>query len=224
MDGLFEVVFDGKIMPNRQIDDVKAALAQLFKSTPATIEKLFCGQPIAIKKSVDYQSALRYIGAMKEAGALARLRQMEGVAAPKPAAPTVTQWVVAPVGTALGEKPLPKIPRTIDTSHLSLAPVGAQMGEHQDFVPAQLDLAEYALAPVGSDMGEAKEYIPLPEPDLSDYSLAQVGVILGSPRTIEPVHVGDISAITIAPVGAQLDVTEKPAPPPPPSTDHLKLG
>jgi hypothetical protein len=53
MDGLFEVVFDGKTMPNRNVDDVKAALAQLFKSNPATIDKLFSGQPIAIKKSVD---------------------------------------------------------------------------------------------------------------------------------------------------------------------------
>ncbi len=224
MDGLFEVVFDGKTMPNRNVDDVKAALAQLFKTNTATIDKLFGGQPIAIKKSVDYQSALRYIAAMKEAGALARLRQMEGVVAPTAPKMTATDWVVAPAGTALGEKPLPKIPRTIDTSHLSLAPVGTQMGEHKEFVPAQVDLHDYVLAPVGSDMGEAKEYIPLPEPDLSDYSLAQVGVILGSPRQVEPVRVGDISGITIAPVGAQIDVSEKKAPPPPPKTDHLKLG
>lgn len=224
MDGLFEVVFDGKTMPNRNVDDVKAALAQLFKSSPATIEKLFSGQPIAIKKSVDYQSALRYIGAMKEAGALARLRQMEGAVAPAATAPTATSWVVAPVGTALGEKPLPKIPRTINTNHLTLAPVGEQMGEHQEFVAAQIDVHEYALAPTGADIGEAKEYIPLPEPDLSEYSLAQVGAILGAPRKIEPVEIGDISAITIAPVGAQIDVSEKKAPPPPPKTDHLKLG
>ncbi|NQD35738.1 hypothetical protein HPT27_01810 [Permianibacter sp. IMCC34836] len=224
MEGFFEVVFDGRIVPGRDLAEVKANVANLFKAKPEAIERLFSGQPVTIKKDLDYPAALRYIAALKEAGALARFKQQEG--GPSVARKASDSWSLAPVGTdLLGLRPAPPVPPPIDLSALSLAPVGADMAEHQDVVPVPVgDISSITLAEVGADIGTPRELIPLPEPDLSDLSVAEVGATLGAQRAVEPVKIGDISGITIAEVGAVLDTSEKKAPPPPPKTDHLKLG
>ena len=224
MEGFFEVVFDGRTVPGRDLAEVKANVGNLFKAKPETIERLFSGQPVTIKKDLDYPGALRYIAALKEAGALARLKQQEG--GPSVARKASDAWSLAPVGSDLaGLRPAPAIPPALDLSNYSLAPVGADMGEPEAVVPVQVgDISSITLAEVGADIGTPREVIPLPEPDLSEFSVAEVGATLGAPRRIEPVNVGDISGITIAEVGATLDTSEKKAPPPPPKTDHLKLG
>ncbi len=224
MEGFFEVVFDGRIVPGRDLAEVKANIGNLFKAKPETVERLFAGQPITVKKDLDYAGALRYIAALKEAGALARLKQQEG--GPSVARKASDSWSLAPVGTdLLGLKPAPPVPPPIDLSALSLAPVGADMAEPETVVPVPVgDISGITLAEVGADIGAPREQIPLPEPDLSALSVAEVGATLGAPRQIEPVKVGDLSAITLAEVGAVLDTRDKQAPPPPPDTSHLKLG
>lgn len=224
MEGFFEVVFDGRLVPGREPAEVKANVANLFKAKPEMVERLFSGQLVSIKKDLDYQGALRYIAALKEAGALARLKQQES--GPSVARKASDAWSLAPAGTdLLGLRPSPPSTPPIDLSSYSLAPVGADMGVPQTVVPVPVaDLSSITLAEVGADIGSPREVIPLPEPDLSALSVADVGATLGSPRVVEPVKVGDISSITVAEVGATMDTSEKKAPPPPPKTDHLKLG
>jgi len=224
MEGFFEVVFDGRLVPGRELADVKATVASLFKAKPESVERLFSGQPVTIKKDLDYQGALRYLAALKEAGALARLKQQEG--GPSTAHKASDGWSLAPAGTdLLGLRPAPPVPPKIDLSAYALAPVGADMGEPQPVEPVQVgDLSAITLAAVGADLGSPREDIALPEPDLSDLSMAEVGATLGAPRAVVPVKVGDLSGITMAEVGATLDTSKKTPPPPPPKTDHLKLG
>lgn len=224
MEGFFEVVFDGRTVPGRDVAEVKTNLGNLFKAKPETVERLFAGQPITIKKDLDYAGALRYIGALKEAGALARLKQQEG--GPSIARKASDGWSLAPAGTdLLGLKPAPPVPPPVDLSGYSLAPVGAQMGEPQEVEAVVVgDLSAITLAEVGAEIGTPREVIPLPEPDLSELSVAEVGATLGAPRQVEPVKVGDLSGISLAEVGATLDTEPKPPAPPAPDTSHLKLG
>ena len=224
MEGVFEVVFDGRTVPGRDRAEVMANVANLFKAKPEAVERLFSGQLVSIKKDLDYQGALRYVAALKEAGALARLKQQEG--GPSVARKASDSWSLAPVGSdLLGLRPAPPIAPALDLSGYSLAPVGADMAEPSEVVPVAVsDISSITLAEVGADLGTPREVIPLPEPDLSALSVAEVGATLGAPRQVEPVEVGDISGITIAEVGATLDTSEKKTPPPPPKTEHLKLG
>lgn len=225
MDGVFEVIFEGRIMPNRNLDEVKAALALMFKASPEAIERLFSGKLIPIKRDLDYPSALRYVSAMKEAGALARLRQIEGAVAVTAPAQGSSSWTVAPPGTVLVERQLSAAPDVIRVDHLSLAPVGATVGEPREIEPVVVgDLSEFSLAETGADIGDPVEHIPLPEPDISALSMAEVGATIGEARHVEPVKVGDLSAISLAPVGATMSTTPKAPPPPPPKTDHLSLS
>lgn len=222
MDGVFEVIFDGRVMPGKDLDDVKTGVGKLFKASPEVIEKLFSGNPISIKKDLDYSSALRYISALKEVGALARLKQQDGAqAAPKKGSDV---WTLAPAGEILGGlKSAPPIPPAIDLSQYTLAPVGADVGEKREITPVQIgDLSELSIAEVGADLGVEKEHIPLPEPDISAFSIADVGATLVEPSEKKAATV-KVPEFGIAEVGARLDTEKKPAPPPAPNTDHLKL-
>ena len=90
---------------------------------------------------------------------------------------------------------------TPDTSHLSVAQVGADLLENRPTTaaPPELNLDGMTLAPPGSDLEQLKR------PD----------------TPVTP----DISGITIAETGADLlEGQVKPTPPPAPHTDHLKLA
>ncbi len=52
-DGLFELVFDGKLIPGRDPVDVKSNLAQLFKTQVTQIDALFTGGERVIKRQLD---------------------------------------------------------------------------------------------------------------------------------------------------------------------------
>ena len=223
MEGVFEVIFDGRTMPGKDLDEVKAGVGRLFKASPEVITKLFSGQPVSIKKDLDYTGALRYIAAMKEVGALARLKQQEGAVAPVKKGQDT--WTLAPPGSELGGlRSAPPIPRSMDLSLYTLAPVGADVGEKREVTPVAVgDLSAYTIAEVGADLGVEREHIPLSEPDTSALSVADVGAILVEPSN-KPKPVVNVPDFGVAEVGAIMDTSEKKAPPPPPKTDHLKLG
>ena len=77
IDGKFDVVFRGQIIKSMELVEVKANLAQLFKSSPEAIEKLFSGEEAVIKKSLDYATAMKYQSAIKKTGALALIKEVE---------------------------------------------------------------------------------------------------------------------------------------------------
>lgn len=77
IDGQFDVVFRGQIIKTMSLDEVKVNLGNLFKSSPEAIEKLFNGGEVAIKKSLDYTTAMKYQSAIKKTGALALIKEVE---------------------------------------------------------------------------------------------------------------------------------------------------
>jgi len=67
---LFDIYFSGKLLPDADPAAARQALGKLFKVQDQALERLFSGTPIRIKKQVDVETANRYRGAFRDAGAL----------------------------------------------------------------------------------------------------------------------------------------------------------
>ncbi|NIR17582.1 MAG: hypothetical protein GWN86_28210, partial [Desulfobacterales bacterium] len=61
----YRVVFEGKIAEGLQVQEVKRNLASLFRISEDRIERFFSGKRLAIKKDVDYQTAVKYVEAFE---------------------------------------------------------------------------------------------------------------------------------------------------------------
>ena len=70
---LCNIEFKGKTVIGRQIEDVKDKLRVLLKADRQTIEQLFSGEQIVIKKDVDYQTALNIEAGFKQSGAICNI-------------------------------------------------------------------------------------------------------------------------------------------------------
>lgn len=68
----FKIVFNGELMPDAQLDEVKDNLAKLFKSDRAKINSLFSGSSIALKRDLPEAEADKYLAALQRVGAKAR--------------------------------------------------------------------------------------------------------------------------------------------------------
>ena len=66
----YKIVFSGKVVQGQSIQAVKKNLAEILKMGPDTIERLFSGRRMLIKKDVDHQTAAAFVKAFKKAGAL----------------------------------------------------------------------------------------------------------------------------------------------------------
>ena len=56
----YKVVFHGEITPGTNIDDAKDKLAAIFKLKSETVDRLFSGKPMTIRKSADVATAEKY--------------------------------------------------------------------------------------------------------------------------------------------------------------------
>ena len=68
----FKIVFNGELMPDALLDEVKDKLAQLFKSDRSKINSLFDGGPIALKRDLSADEADKYLAALQRTGAKVR--------------------------------------------------------------------------------------------------------------------------------------------------------
>lgn len=69
----YKLVFEGKIVAEKNSEVVKKKLMSLFKSSPGDIERLFSNSPVVIKKGLDPPTALKYQKAIENSGALCRI-------------------------------------------------------------------------------------------------------------------------------------------------------
>ena len=74
----FDVIFEGKPIEGKNIEEVKKNITTLFKITDKkTISRLFSGNSIIIKKNVNSETADRYVNAIIRAGAECRKNKSE---------------------------------------------------------------------------------------------------------------------------------------------------
>lgn len=66
----YQVIFSGQIVKDRQVDDVKKDISELFKITATQVDSLFAENPVVIKKNIDLETAEKIKKAMEKAGAV----------------------------------------------------------------------------------------------------------------------------------------------------------
>jgi uncharacterized membrane protein YhaH (DUF805 family) len=71
----YKIVFDGTLLPGVDINTAKLNLAALFKSDVSTIERLFNGRPVALKRDLSQADAQTYLQALKNTGIDARIER-----------------------------------------------------------------------------------------------------------------------------------------------------
>ena len=72
-DPRYKIVFDGALQPGVDIATAKLNLADLFKSEVASIERLFNGSTVALKRDLSHSDAQTYLQALNKTGIDARI-------------------------------------------------------------------------------------------------------------------------------------------------------
>jgi len=72
----YKVMFHGRIEEGRQRDEVKRRLRALLKTEEKTVERLFSQASMVIKNDLDHKTAVKYVNAFKQAGAICELEAL----------------------------------------------------------------------------------------------------------------------------------------------------
>jgi hypothetical protein len=235
----------GKLSADSSRAQASERLAQLFKSSPATMLGLLTGKPQILKRGVDKNTALKYREALQQAGVEVAFKAQTSAPdsptiAPTPmtnneqAAPSPESLSpglsLAPLGAdvlAANER-TPVIAPAIDVHHLSLAEPGLLIEATQPEI-AEIPATDHlSLAASGSDLLTAEERVQMPTtaPDISNLSLAAAGTVLETLHDVRPPVQVDISQLSLAPSGADLLAPEQRSKTTAaaPNTDHIKLA
>jgi hypothetical protein len=253
MDSYYDIYSSGELVNDANPAETSAALARLFKTSEDKIAHLIAGKPQLIKRRVEKTEALRYKATLHQAGLLVSVKLSESAPEAMSASTAISQttestpatpdqknpvqtaqvqtshydFTIAPAGSEIlhaDEKQLTEA-RVIDTSAIKLAPVSFMTETATAPSTPAPDTSHLSLAEVGSILGNSDDQPPLPAPDISHISVAEVGAPLDELKPAVILLNPDTSRLSIAETGVDLIPAEyhKPAPPPPPMTDHIKL-
>jgi len=189
IEGQFDVIFRGQTIKNFDIAEVKSNLVNLFKSSPEAVEKLFCGEEVVVKKSLDYTTAMKYQSALKKAGALALIKEIE---VNSPATTTTTDQAVSnsfnqtqqtrqsiqpnqpseSINTPTVETNQAPQPAPDDSaSSLTVAEVGAQILPDKVYEKREVDTSDLSLAAAGERIMPKKPPEEHKQPSIDHLSL-----------------------------------------------------
>lgn len=155
----FDIQFAGALVPGAEASTVRERLRDLLRLSPETLERLFSGQPVLIKRNLDAATATRYRDAFRAAGAILRLTPSPDTAeTPSAASEPGPQPAPQPAG---------------DPGGLTLAPPGANVEEVVPVAPRDIDTAALSLVPGQNWTLEdcTAEPPPRPIPDISHLAL-----------------------------------------------------
>lgn len=126
----FSVVFDGQKVPDAELFGVKQRLKEVFNADRDRIETLFADKPVALKRNLSRENALKYQHMFKKKGIEVTLVQTSGVSRAEPVTPAPQEpeeplYSLAPLGRDLSDDAEDKAqnrPSLFRTDHLGLAP------------------------------------------------------------------------------------------------------
>ena len=146
------------------------------------------------------------------------------------ASPTGNGLSLAPSGLNLLQpsERAAAVSAAVNTSTLELAPPSPLPTIAAAAAPTAPDTSHLSLAALGADVLSAEErrHLPVAAPDVSDLSLAPAGELLATLPSAAPPLKPDISMLSLAPAGSELQTAaqrNKPAPPAP-DTAHITLA
>lgn len=209
---LYQIVFRGKILTGYTREQVRANLAQLFRTDPARIDALLDAPKTVLKTGISKEAATRYQEALRQAGIMVAMMAEVPItaaaeaatAAPPPPAPLQR----APAERASEQPPaaaaVAPSPSAPPRTGLTLAAPGERIIPEQTRVTAQINTSGLTLAPAAGPLIDAKP-IAAPQFDLSGISIAtDTGPIDRSPKA-SPLQI-DTSALSLdAPPPAKPD-------------------
>ncbi len=73
----YNIVFEGKTVPEKDIDSVKKALMNILKADEQSIDRLFSGKRVLIRKNVEASTAKKFLKAFEDVGAVCNLEQVK---------------------------------------------------------------------------------------------------------------------------------------------------
>ena len=73
----YNIVFEGKTVPGKEIDLVKKALMNILKADDQSIDRLFSGKRVLIRKNVEAATAKKFQKAFEDIGAVCNLEQVK---------------------------------------------------------------------------------------------------------------------------------------------------
>lgn len=205
IDGKFNVVFRGQIVKSFDLQTVKENLAKLFKSTPDAMERLFTGAEVVIRKDLDYAGAMKYQSALRNAGALALIKEVE--AAPSEPQPSANR------GRANFISEPEKSDNIEETSTDNL--------DNSSEVKGVAKVVE-AEPPISANNPVAKETVAKTADSGGELTIAEAGAQIMPDKVYEKRDV-DTSSLSLAQAGERILPPSAPEKAPDVSIDHLKL-
>ncbi len=176
----YDIFFSGQLIDGSDETVARSKLAALFKLPRERVEHLFSGKPVAVKRSVNMDTAIKYRTAFRDAGALIEI---------KPITDTATAGAASIPAVAPSPEPTAAPPEAsgqdlpTSSSGLSLSPAntGTLEGFAPEVVPVEIgDISQISMAAVGSTIDEREPPPPL-EIDTSALSIEPIEKPLGKP-------------------------------------------
>jgi hypothetical protein len=200
---LFDVVFFGILQAGKDKEVVMQNMATLFKTDAANLAPYFTGNRKVIKGKISAAVAEKYKNALENVGLVVKIEACKNEQSPEQAKSSK--------GSDDKEQ---DTNQQIDTSGISVAPVGVDILENPEQVVAQEieDISELSMAEAGADVIENPAPIsPQKIEDTSGISIAEPGSdVLENPVKVVAQKIDDISGISMAEAGA--DIIENPKP------------
>ncbi len=195
----YELAFYGELSPGAELEDCKAELGQLFKASPAQIDKMFSRQRVVLKSKLDAVTGEKYLAALKARGAVCKLES--NIASDMPVQKAAVAELEAKEESQAPFKPqqqpqsISSTATPIKSSDPEIAERLTVAGEKVDEVLANVDLS---VEPAGVDLADHKEEIQLPELTMQDdLSVAPAGSDLGEKKEEKEPVSPDISHLSL---------------------------
>lgn len=171
---LYEIVFNGEVLPGAQIEPVRDNLARLFQADEQRLALLFSGRRWVLKSNLDSAEAQKYRATLERAGALVSVLPMAMDV-------EEIEMTALPGDDGIGHSRLEVAPRdvymaafsAVDAPNYGLAEPGSALQDPSAPPQARaLDLSALSLAPLGSDLGQQTAPPAPPAPDTAHIKLA----------------------------------------------------
>ena len=205
----FKILFAGELVEGADPAQVRANLANLFKTEVAKVESLFSGERKVIRRDVDEATARKFQAGFARAGAVAVIVDADGVEhlpeASQPPAPSTTE--APPVDTRpASPPPAPPVPAQdsddLEPSRTTLAEAGRAppplLARGQPSAPDDMTMAD-----AGAILIDEPTVTESPNIDTSHLTLSEPGVDLTEHENVSAPQF-DLSTYELAPPGSAM--------------------